>query len=116
MSGTDIAKIFTHGRNQVVRLRLAFRLPPYSWIGNRRFLIDGAKLRAEFVVPHAQARSFFYGLNFELSFLLNLDPVGEPATCSQDARRFDEIGREVDRRDPPFRRIPTRCRLRDNES
>jgi antitoxin VapB len=27
MSGTDIAKIFTHGRSQVVRLRLAFRLP-----------------------------------------------------------------------------------------
>jgi hypothetical protein len=25
-------------------------------------------LRAEFVVPHAQDRSFFYGLNFELSF------------------------------------------------
>jgi hypothetical protein len=33
-----------------------------------RFFIDGAKLRAEFVVPHAQDRSFFCGINFELSF------------------------------------------------
>jgi hypothetical protein len=31
-------------------------------------LIDGAKLRAEFVVPHAAERAFFYGVNFELSF------------------------------------------------
>jgi hypothetical protein len=42
--------------------------PLYSWTGNGRLLIDGAKLRAEFVVPHAQSRSFFYGVNFELSF------------------------------------------------
>ena len=31
-----------------------------------RFLIDGAKLRAEFVVPHTAERSFFCGINFEL--------------------------------------------------
>ena len=49
-------------------LELGLYLPLYSWTGNRHFLIDGAKLRAEFVVPHAQERSFFYGVNFELSF------------------------------------------------
>ena len=49
-------------------LELGAYLPLYSWTGNGRFLIDGAKLRAEFVVPHAQERSFFYGVNFELSF------------------------------------------------
>lgn len=38
----------------------------YSWTGDGRFLIDGAKLRAEFVVPHAAERSFFYGVDFEL--------------------------------------------------
>jgi len=35
----------------------------YSWAGDGRFLIDGA----EFVVPHAAERSFFYGVDFELS-------------------------------------------------
>jgi hypothetical protein len=49
-------------------LELGTYLPLYSWTGNGLFLIDGAKLRAEFVVPHAQERSFFYGVNFELSF------------------------------------------------
>jgi hypothetical protein len=49
-------------------LELGAYVPLYSWTGNGRFLIDGAKLRAEFVVPHAQERSFFYGVNFELSF------------------------------------------------
>jgi hypothetical protein len=43
-------------------------VPVYSWTNNGRLLIDGAKLRAEFVVPHAQDRSFFYGVNFELGF------------------------------------------------
>ena len=40
-------------------LELGLYLPLYSWTGTRHFLIDGAKLRAEFVVPHAQQRSFF---------------------------------------------------------
>jgi hypothetical protein len=48
-------------------LELGAYLPLYSWTGGR-FLIDGAKLRAEFVVPRAQQRQFFYGVNFELSF------------------------------------------------
>jgi hypothetical protein len=49
-------------------LELGSYFPLYSWTGRGHFLIDGAKLRAEFVVPHAQERSFFYGVNFELSF------------------------------------------------
>jgi len=40
----------------------------YSWTADGRFLIDGAKFRAEFGVPHAAERSFFYGINFELGF------------------------------------------------
>jgi hypothetical protein len=49
-------------------LELGTYLPLYSWTGSGRFQIDGAKLRAEFVVPHAQDRQFFDGINFELSF------------------------------------------------
>src|SRR6202040_853741 len=49
-------------------LELGAYVPVYSWTGNGRFLIDGAKLRAEFVVPHAQDRSFFYGVKLEFSF------------------------------------------------
>ena len=49
-------------------LELGAYVPVYSWTGDGRFLIDGAKLRAEFVVPHAAERSFFYGINFELGF------------------------------------------------
>ena len=49
-------------------LEVGAYVPLYSWTDNGRFLIDGAKLRAEFVVPHAHDRSFFYGVNFEFSF------------------------------------------------
>jgi hypothetical protein len=49
-------------------LELGAYTPVYSWTGTGTFLIDGAKLRAEFVVPHAAERNFFYGVNFELSF------------------------------------------------
>jgi hypothetical protein len=49
-------------------LKLGANLPLYSWTGSGHFLIDGAKVRAEFVVPQAQEQSFFYGVNFELSF------------------------------------------------
>jgi hypothetical protein len=48
-------------------LELGAYLPLYSWTGGR-LLIDGAKLRAEFVAPHARERQFFYGINLELSF------------------------------------------------
>ena len=43
-------------------------LPVYSLTGDGRFLIDSGKIRALFVVPHAAERSFFYGINFELSY------------------------------------------------
>jgi hypothetical protein len=49
-------------------LELGAYVPVYSWTGSGQRLIDGAKLRAEFVVPHAPDRSGFYGVNFELSF------------------------------------------------
>ena len=49
-------------------LELGAYAPLYSWTGAGHVLIDGAKLRAEFVAPHAAERSFFYGVNFELSF------------------------------------------------
>lgn len=49
-------------------LELGMYLPLYSVTGGGRFLIDGGKLRALFAVPHAGERSFFYAVNFELSY------------------------------------------------
>lgn len=49
-------------------LELGMYLPLYSVTRDGRFLINGAKLRALFAVPHAEQRSFFYGVNFELSY------------------------------------------------
>lgn len=49
-------------------LELGAYLPLYSLTRDGRFLIDGAKLRALFAVPHAAERSFFYAVNFELSY------------------------------------------------
>ena len=43
-------------------------LPVYTLTRDRKLEIDGVKLRALFAVPHAETRSFFYGVNFELSF------------------------------------------------
>jgi hypothetical protein len=43
-------------------------LPLYTVTRDGRFLLDGAKLRALFAVPHAEERRFFYGVNFELSW------------------------------------------------
>ena len=43
-------------------------LPVYTLTRDRTLELDGVKLRALFAVPHAEARSFFYGVNFELSF------------------------------------------------
>lgn len=42
-------------------------LPVYTVTRSGSVLLDGAKLRALFAVPHAEARRFFYGVNFELS-------------------------------------------------
>jgi hypothetical protein len=43
-------------------------LPVYTLTRDRTLELDGVKLRALFAVPHAEARGFFYGVNFELSF------------------------------------------------
>jgi hypothetical protein len=43
-------------------------LPVYTITRNGHALLDGAKLRALFALPHAESRRFFYGVNFELSF------------------------------------------------
>lgn len=43
-------------------------LPLYTRERDGSVLINGAKLRALFAVPHADDRSFFYGVNFELSY------------------------------------------------
>ncbi len=51
-------------------LELGMYLPLYSANNDGRFLLDGAKLRALLVVPHAHDLGFFYGINFELSYNL----------------------------------------------
>jgi hypothetical protein len=43
-------------------------LPIYTITRDGALLFDGAKLRALFVVPDAHDRTFFYGVNFELSY------------------------------------------------
>jgi len=43
-------------------------LPVYTLTRDRKLELDGGKLRALFAVPHAETRSLFYGVNFELSF------------------------------------------------
>jgi len=43
-------------------------LPIYTRTGDGALLFDAAKLRALFVLPDARDRSFFYGINFELSY------------------------------------------------
>lgn len=48
-------------------LELGMYLPLYTLTRDGRLELDGGKLRALFVVPHARERQFFYGLNFELS-------------------------------------------------
>ena len=42
-------------------------IPVYTIDRNGRILLEGAKLRALFATPHAEARRFFYGVNFEFS-------------------------------------------------
>src|SRR5215831_8596918 len=43
-------------------------LPVYTFTRDSKLLFDAAKLRALFVVPDAHGRTFFYGINFELSY------------------------------------------------
>jgi hypothetical protein len=58
-------------------------LPVYTRTRDGALLFDGAKLRALFVVPDAHDRSFFYGLNFELSYNT---PHWEPSRVSGEIR------------------------------
>ena len=57
-------------------LELGAYLPLYTVTGRGRALIDGTKLRALFVSPNAAERTFWYGVNFELSY---------------NARHWDEV-------------------------
>jgi hypothetical protein len=43
-------------------------LPVYTLTRDGRAELDGAKLRTLFVVPRAEERSFFYGVNLELGY------------------------------------------------
>jgi hypothetical protein len=43
-------------------------LPVYSISKHRGATLDSMKLRALFAVPHADERTFFYGVNFEFSY------------------------------------------------
>lgn len=45
-------------------------LPVYTLKNDGALVLDGVKLRSLFVVPDAKSRSFFYGMNFELSYNL----------------------------------------------
>jgi hypothetical protein len=49
-------------------LELGGYFPLYSVTREGRLLINGGKLRALLAVPHAAERSFFYAVNFELSY------------------------------------------------
>lgn len=58
-------------------------LPVYTRTGDGALLFDGAKLRALFVAPDAHDRSFFYGVNFELSYNT---PHWQPSRFSGEIR------------------------------
>ena len=49
-------------------LELGFYMPLYSISSHRGATINGGKLRLLFVTPHAEERTFFYGMNFEFSY------------------------------------------------
>jgi hypothetical protein len=56
---------FAYGLNDWCELGAYFFV--YSRTHDAHYLAESAKLRATFAVPHADKRSFFYGVNFELS-------------------------------------------------
>jgi hypothetical protein len=58
-------------------------LPVYTLTNQGDLLFDSTKLRALFVVPDAHDRTFFYGLNFELSYN---SPHWEPTRFSGEMR------------------------------
>jgi hypothetical protein len=55
---------------------------PFS-VQNNQFFSDAAKIRTLFVVPHADQRSFFYGVNFEFS---NTTPPFSQARFAMEIR------------------------------
>jgi hypothetical protein len=57
---------FAYGVNEW--WELGAYLPVYSITGAGHALFDAVKLRSLFVVPHAEERTIFYGVNFELSY------------------------------------------------
>jgi hypothetical protein len=58
-------------------------LPVYTLTADGQLLFDSVKLRELFVVPHAHERTFFYGINFELSYNA---PHWEPSRYSGEIR------------------------------
>jgi hypothetical protein len=48
-------------------LELGVHFPVYSFTPGGHAYLEGTKLRALFVVPHAEDRKFFYGVNLEFS-------------------------------------------------
>lgn len=58
-------------------------LPVYTRTGDGALLFDGAKVRALFVIPDARDRSFFYGVNLEVSYNT---PHWEPGRFSGEIR------------------------------
>ena len=71
-------------------------LPIYTITRDGELRFDAAKLRALLVVPHAHDRTFFYGVNFELSYN---EPHWDPSRFTGEIRgivglhlgRFDLI-------------------------
>jgi hypothetical protein len=64
-------------------LEAGLYLPVYTRTEDGALLFDGAKLRALIVAPDAHDRSFFYGVNFELSYNT---PHWEPRRYSGEIR------------------------------
>lgn len=56
---------WAYGANDWLELGAYFAV--YTRTRDDHYLSESAKLRATFAVPHAEKRSFFYGVNFELS-------------------------------------------------
>jgi hypothetical protein len=65
------------------RLEAGLYLPVYTRTRDGALLFDSAKLRALLVVPDAHDRTFFYGVNFELSYNA---PHWEPSRVSAEIR------------------------------
>jgi hypothetical protein len=58
---------FSYGVNEWLELG-AYMPILYTVTRDGQFLVDGAKLRALFVMPHAKDARFFYGVNLELGY------------------------------------------------